>query len=241
MRLKSKILGGEALEVTLPDKLDPPAKRDGVGGTVLRKALGEKANWLAQMLSLVPPAYWSRQWNRPPQKLVQAALASEWKEAVLLGWLLAAMRCREPDWADALVDFSIRQDEKHKIMPESDLSALACCLTMEKVESLANASNPRAKSELDDPGKNTVLALLERYDCPWSAALSRAVIASAKRQAGGAHWQLGRALPGFALRIPPELVDEFASSWPEDLNRWSTWIDQFIELIRFRKEMMEAL
>ncbi len=43
LKLKTKLLGGDTLEVTLPDKLDAAAKRDGAGGIILRKSLGEKA------------------------------------------------------------------------------------------------------------------------------------------------------------------------------------------------------
>ena len=90
VRIKSKFLGGDSLEVSLPERIDPAAKRDGLGGAPLRKKMGEKANLLAQMIASIPPALWSREFNRPPEKILSLVLGHQWKEALLLGWALAA-------------------------------------------------------------------------------------------------------------------------------------------------------
>ena len=86
-----------------------------------------------------------------------------------------------------------------------------------------------------------MLELLEGCDRPWSPGLSRMVIASIQRQARGYLSLLANALPRFGFYIPPELVDEFVLGWPEDSAGWDTWIDQFIAVMQFRREMMEVL
>jgi hypothetical protein len=239
MRLKSKFLGGDALEVSLPEKLDADMKRDGVGTAMLRKGLGAKANTLAQMLALVPPSVWSRKWNRTPEKLIQIALGSEWQEALLLGWMLATERSADPQWAAALAEAALKQTEARKALQGDDLARLAHHIKMEKLESLVSFTP--LINELDD--KNPCLDLLEATPHTWSTKLARTVMGSLRRQAGGAHWRLMRALPGFALRIPPALADEFAAGWPatEKARGWETWIEQFNVLMNFRKEMMDSL
>lgn len=239
LTLKSRILGKDVLEVTPPEELDPEAKRDGAGGAVLRKTMGEKANWLAQMLSVVPPSLWSRKWNCPPEKLLQIALGSEWKEALLLGWRLAAERCGDPDWAAALAELIVKQAAGRKILAGDDWDGLIGMVTVEKLEALAKNSITSHINELNDA--NPFLILLEAYLHPWSPGLARTVMASVRRQTGGYHQRLMRALPGFGLRIPPALAEEFTTGWPESSHGWDSWIDQFIALMRFRREMMEVL
>jgi hypothetical protein len=238
LKYKSRFLGGDTLEVTLPEAVDAAAKRDGAGGPILRKNLGEKANWLAQMLSVVPPSLWSRLWNRSPEKLLQAALASEWKEALLLGWLLAVGRCGDPEWAAALAEAWVRQAEVRTALAGNQEN-ITRSLRVEKLEALAKASITRAVNELDD--QHPLLDLLEKFERPWSDRLAQTVMASVRRQAGGYPWRLMRALPVFALHIPPALADEFAEDWPVTASGWDAWVTPFNAVLRFRKEMMEVL
>jgi hypothetical protein len=206
---------------------------------MLRKGLGAKANTLAQMLALVPPSVWSRKWNRTPEKLIQTALGSEWQEALLLGWMLATERSTDTQWTAALAEAALKQGEARKVLHGDDLARLARHINMEKLESLVSFTP--LINELDD--KNPCLDLLEATPHAWSTKLARTVMGSLRRQTGGAHWRLMRALPGFALHIPPALADEFAAGWPaaEKARGWETWIEQFNALMNFRKEMMDNL
>jgi len=239
LRLKTRMLARETIEVSLPEKLDAAAKRDGAGVPALRKSMGEKANWLAQMLSVVPPAVWSGKWSLSPEKLLQAALSSEWKEAILTGWYLAIDRSGDPEWALALAELVIRKEEGRKILAEKGWGKIARFIPNEGLERLARVSIT-AKSN-DFHYKHPMLELLEGSDRPWSPGLSRIVIASVQRQARFYLSLLADALPRFGLYIPPELIDEFVLGWPEDSASWDTWIDQFIAVMQFRREMMEVL
>jgi hypothetical protein len=241
IHLKSKFLAGDVLEVSLPENLDASAKRDGIGSAALRKGLGEKANVLAHTLALVPPSIWSSTWKRLPEKLLQAALASEWQEALLSGWLLATVRSADPDWAVALAEAALKQPEMRKILSGDDLDRLARHIPPEKLDALAQAALTPMLNELND--KHPLLDLLAAYPLPWSAKLARTVMGSLRRQVGGSHWRLMRMLPLFALRIPASMADEFAAGWPslEKMHGWETWIDQFNALMRFRKEMLAAI
>lgn len=237
--LKPKFLGGDTLEVSLPEKLEIDMKRDGVGTAILFKGMGAKSNTLVQMLALVPPSIWNCKWNRTPEKLIQTALGSEWQEALLLGWMLATERNADPQWAAALAEAALKQAEARKVLQGEYMARLALHINMEKLEALVSFTP--LVNELDD--KNPCLDLLEATPHAWSTKLARTVMGSLRRQAGGAHWRLMRALPGFALRIPPALADEFATGWPaaEKTRGWETWIEQFNTLMNFRKEMVDSL
>ncbi len=237
--LKSKFLGGETFDVTLPAGLDAAAKRDGLGGSLLRKKMGEKANLLAQMLASIPPALWSREFNRPSEKLVGLALRSEWKEPLLLGWQLAAEGARDVAWAEAIAPLWATQAEGRSILEPDALPALVMLVPVEKVEALVTSIKPII-NELDD--KHLLISLLEKYKRPWTTKMARAVVQSAQRQSGDFRANLPQALPGFALWMPPELADEFSLGWAaEPKGYWRAKVDEFLIVLRFRNEMRESL
>jgi hypothetical protein len=231
VRLKSKFLGGDALEVSLPENLDSAAKRDGLGGPLLRKKLGEKANWLAQMLALVPPALWNKEFGKPPEKLVALALACEWKEPLLLGWQSAAIGARDAAWAEAIAPLWATRPEARGLLEADNIGALVMLMKVEKVEALVTSL------KLDD--KNLLVSLLEKFERPWTVKMARTVVQSAQRQSGEFRNNLPQALPGFARWMPPELADEFSSGWAaEPKGYWPAKIDEFLAILRFRNEMM---
>lgn len=63
---------------------------------------GERAFWLRQILSLVPPAHWERRFAATPESLVNAAAKTEWAEPLLAGWTDATARFEARAWAPPL-------------------------------------------------------------------------------------------------------------------------------------------
>ncbi len=240
VQLKSRFLMGDRLEAHLPEGLDAAAKRDGLGGTALRKDMGEKANLLAQILSLVPPMRWSRELNRPPEKLIAAALGCEWKEALLLGWQLAARNAGSPEWAEALVDFWIVNRQDSRLLDGEYLNELILMVSSEKMERMVLGAIKPVFQELDD--RSALFAILTHYHRPWSKKLALAVIRSAQRQAGGKGYYLPAALPNFARYIPVELCTELSGGWPNDMKGfWQTYVQQFSQGLNFRSEIQRSL
>ena len=94
---------------------------------------------------------------------------------------------------------------------------------------------------LGDPVRRRILELLEAYPYPWSLKLARTVIGSLKRQeVTSTRWRLAQDLPKFGLRMPPEFTEDLVSGWPKRPG-WDPWINKFTAVMRFRKEIMEAL
>jgi hypothetical protein len=201
--------------------------------------LGKQANLLAQMISLTPPSLWSHTWNQPPERILQAALKSEWKDTLMLGWLLAAEHSEDSAWAATIAEVVVKQPEGRESVAGTDLRGIVKLIPMEKFEALAKASIVKMIKELND--NHSMLALLEAYDVPWSEALSKIVMTSIQRQVGNHHWRLMRALPMFGLRIPVSLTETFVQGWPAEAKGWETWIDQFCAVLRFRRDMTDAL
>lgn len=239
LEYKAGRLGKNSLGVNLPAQLNADAKRDGVTGSTLSKKLGKQANLLAQMISLTPPSFWTQTWKQTPEKILQAALKTEWKDALILGWSLATERSMDPAWIAAIADLMVKQAEVREIVGEVNLKNIVRLIPEEKLESLAKASIVKTIKELNDA--HPMFVLLETYDKPWSEPLARTVMASLQRQVGKHHWRLVRLLPSFGLRVPVSLTESFVDDWPQDAKGWETWIDQFCAVLRFRRDMTEAL
>jgi hypothetical protein len=235
---KTQILGKDSLLVALPKQVDEEAKRDGISGATLHRKLGKQANLLAQMISLTPPSLWNQKWKQSPEKILQAALKSEWKDTLILGWILATERSGDSVWAAAIANAIVKQAMDRTIAVEMDLRSIVKLIPMEKFKALAKASIVRTLNELNDT--HPIFALLEAYEAPWSEQLARTVMASVQRQSGQNHWRLMRALPSFGLRVPVSLTEIFTDNWPKDAKGWETWIDQFCAVLRFRHDMTEA-
>ena len=240
LQIKSKLLKKPSITFDLPDGLDEFNKQAGVNVVVLRKKLGQGANWLAFMLSLIPPTLWTHEWNISPIKAIEAAMAGEWGEAMLLGWSLAAARSGDPDWAAALAQITVDKSKSLYMMADNSLSDIVRHIPMDKIEALTQSSMNLKTSEISD--KNPVLDVLIACEQPWSAALARIVIPSIQRQTGKYDWRLMDALRGFSLRVPPALADELIGTWAEEPSHgWDTYINQFNTALRFRHDMLEAL
>jgi hypothetical protein len=239
IRLKSKFLGGDTLEVTLPENVDAAAKRDGLGGPLLRKKMGEKANLLAQMISLIPPGLWSRELGRPPEKLIAAALNCEWKEPLLLGWQLATQSTGDVAWAEAIAPLWVSEAGR-QILDADGMDRLIPLMRVEKVEALVQSSVKPLVGELHD--RNLLLSLLIHYSRPWTVKMARTVIQSAQRQSGELRYTLPEVLFKFAHRIPPELAAEFTNGWAaEPKSYWRERINTFLLVLNFRQEIRQSL
>jgi hypothetical protein len=101
-RAEALFARGRALEVQPPEAFDAAWARDGL----VEKppaGVGAKAFWMAQILALVPPRHWERTLGAAPEALVAAAVAGQWAEPVLRGWVEATISFGANAWAAPLL------------------------------------------------------------------------------------------------------------------------------------------
>jgi Family of unknown function (DUF5691) len=238
---KPRLLGLRArqparVEVTLPDACDTAMIRDGVEPKPLadRKGLGEKAWWLLQMLGALPPAIWSQKWGAAPSDLLLAAAGGEWNELLLEGWAAAALAFRDTAWAEAL----LRVEPRH--------AALLGALPPDRQEALLLHI---LRADCTPLHQHPVLGLLRQTEHTWSAELTRAVLRALhqhmRKWRDSYDYQLRGALTEeFALRMPPDMLDEIFAAWPDDeaaRQRWQGVIDRLLITLQFRRDMLEEL
>jgi hypothetical protein len=224
------------IEVTLPGACDKAMARDGVElkPPTDRKSLGEKAWWLFQMLSAIPPSTWSRQWGAAPAELLMAAAAGEWNELLIEGWAAAAQAFDDGEWAEDL----LRVQPRH--------AGLLGALPAERQEALLLHI---LRADCTPLHQHPVLGLLQQTRHVWSAELTRAVLRALhqhmRKWRDSYDYQLRGALTEeFALRMPPAMLDEIAAAWPDDQaarQRWEGVIDRLLITLQFRRDMLEEL
>lgn len=86
------------LIVELPETWDKSWLIDGIEEKP-PQGKGEKAWWLEQALSFVPPAYWSTQWQLPADEIIALLNKHDWKDSLLAGWRQAFENYPDADWA----------------------------------------------------------------------------------------------------------------------------------------------
>jgi hypothetical protein len=165
-----------ALDAKPPTAVDAEWERDGLtekGG----QGAGQRAYWLAQVLSRVPPSHWEAQFGMAPDRLIAATAGSKWRINILESWNDAAGRFKEQAWAAPL--WRLWLDLSPKEMKQSHADRSELCGIVAPM--LAPADLERfALEALADPKKHDDFSLYKILDMlpkPWSAPVADSWIA----------------------------------------------------------------
>ncbi len=234
------------IAVTLPDACNPAMIRDNINPNPPRHlSFGEKAWWLVQMLSAIPPAFWTQHWNTSPQQLLTAASHDQaWHHLFLEGWTSAAQRQQDETWIEALLE--IRFEEIIKIKPDidNDIQELLHLLAPERVEALILQALDADTKPLH--AKHPAFWMIETSCHTWSSDLTHAILTSLRRRTAEEgrtlDYQVRAMFSEFALRIPPELYAPATDGWPEDSENWKFWskdVRKMLDILGFRYTMLK--
>jgi hypothetical protein len=220
------------LEVAFADDWQKAWERDGVSEKP-PAGKGKKAWWLEQMLGYVAPAHFCTRWNQTPAALIAASEDGEWASALLPGWHAATLRHHDAQWAAAFIARdSMRYAELWASIPRDRREALYEAL-------LKQCPN----DELAD-----LIAQLPYLDRTWTVPFS-VKVAQAFRQLvdhrpAHASYGIYGALRAAALLIAPATVDELEKQIHKHLESdsgWSKILNEVLELVRFRRDMLQAI
>lgn len=227
------------LKVTLPQTGSEALERDGI----LAKppsGKGEKTWLFQQLLSRVPPVFWSQTLNQTPAALLTLARATDWRKPLVESWVSAVCRHPDPAWAEALFWDVLDKETAASpgvlvdILPPKTQAALIFKV-LEKYPSL-EAGQPAHR-------------LLEQFRTSWSLKLSRLVLTNVcafiQADKNKYPWQMATWVKGLAYWLDPALLAEFAPRLTQAAaahpHQWPEAIDQFLALWQFRHDLLKEI
>jgi hypothetical protein len=241
---KKPLIGKARIEAALPEdpiawlkasdiEIDNPPRN-------AAQSMGAKGWVLKELISLIPATHWSELWKKSPIELIRAGQESEWSESLVLGFVFATRRDRDPDWIEALLQFMSDYEKFPQVIE------LAASLPAARLEALIFRSLKSESAELRDV---QAFRLLWVHRSSWSDQLSRTVVNSVKKRvdpgkSNNFDWQTKTALKQFARFVSPALYDELALAWQMESESWpnlAKGIDAFQSLLAFRRDMHRAI
>jgi Family of unknown function (DUF5691) len=230
----------KTIGVRLPEVCDKAMRRDGVDPDPDDPRFNQKAWWLEQMLWLIPPKLWSQESGWTANELIGAAYRSEWKYVLIDGWLMAATRSRDEEWAYALLVDTIDNNRRGSCWYYGD--RLLGVLPQVRQESLAIKE---LKAYLSSSPANLPNRFIYYCNWRWSEALSRLAL----------DWLLHN-LPSLSAliwskflefhapyRLNPALIPEAIARIAEATKppaQRARHIEEFLNAIRARYDMLNA-
>ncbi len=228
-----------SLEVKLPAVCDEDMQRDGVDIKPPPDAkLGEKAWWLSQILSCVPPSTWCELWNKRPQQLLDSVRKHEWEEALALGWREAACNHHDREWLEALLDY------------ETDRKDTAACgvifshLPVEAKEDFMIGLLSGYPSLSYEESASIYLSACRH---PWSSELTQAavnVICSHVRKGDIETWLWDRLLSGIAPYMNAGMLAQITTQIKDDIKKrqgpFDPAVKRLVTLLGFRQDMLAS-
>jgi uncharacterized protein DUF5691 len=194
-----------------------------------RGPVGARAGWLREILARTPLQTWTEVFGRPPMEVVCLPVADGGRD-VHVGWMRAALRQRDVEWARALLKVGVVDEAE-------GLADLLGVLPPGEREATAAALVRWVR------GYHDLLRVLERIPGPWTGALADTVVGllcapepladdGPRRDYGLA--QLCRLADE---RLTPDIASRLEAAVQED-----SWpLRELIETLRTRHEMLEEL
>ncbi|MGW2828680.1 DUF5691 domain-containing protein [Streptomyces sp. NPDC001286] len=235
------------IAVEAPHECDAGMERDGVVAKA-PAGRGERSWWFGQLVEAAPLATWSgRLGGRTPSEIVALPVADDWQGELHAAWCRAAVRQRDPEWAQALLGVpSAPEAGGPGAVSLAERAKLLGTLTAgERADWVAGFIAAHGLSE--------AFQLLGVCAVPWSAPLGRAVVDALNiaRDAGSYPWSFSGVMglaercldPSEAgrldglLAVPAETEDSSPGAggyWAEAFQRLGT-------TLRLRAAMAEEL
>ncbi len=229
------------LAIAPPCRLAEDAIRDGLNPQP-PSGIGEKAWWVLQLTSIVPPSWWVDRTQLAPAVLIEAARQGEWSAALLEGWAIAASRHGDRTWAALLLTHVSALSGYAASVTDTGLALMKllpiACKEAPIFELLESSSETRF-------GKNhPLLELLRLCRYPWSWELSGKVIDRVAIEIAASkdnyNWGVRSTVKGFAYYVHREAIDSAIQQLSEVVKTGSYWaqtVEEFVAIVELRRNL----
>lgn len=237
------------LDFSLTNGRDSGTIRDGIDSQAFPKLLGKKAWQLLQIVAATPLSLWSEINDISPLEWIQAAKRSEWDRTLVDAWVVAALRQKNPEWAEVLLSMH-HNFNGYLVNHTQSIQGLINALPPQRQDTFFIKFLQENKTVFDT--QHSAFSLLRHYRYPWSHEFTMALLDSLayhlERTTNPYDWTLRSAFQDFACYMPLSLVPAISVIMPKIVPKNASWasfwreaIDELIVLLNFRVEMLKEL
>jgi hypothetical protein len=233
------------LHVALPESWDKSWQADGIEQKTTSIEGGERAGWLGQLLSLLPPSRWTAHLGVSAEELLDLAAETEWHTLLLRAWVRAAYLQQDKAFAAPLLR---RHFTQPNLLAQQQVTHLMALLSKEKKLALLRSQLPPRMSEV--PG--FLPEFLNHIAAPWPADVVQAALRfvttvlapSVVYQYSEPHQclavlltRLASCAPADQLAASAQVLEPLAATYPSV----APLVEQFLESVRFRQQLTASL
>ncbi len=234
------------LQIILPNEINQVTQRDGIDIQSQWIRGGVKASRLGQMLAVIPPPLLVDHFNEPPKKILELYWQSDWRELLFQATLEATAIHNNELWTDAIFTFWVEKAKNEDLSDFININPLLENISENLFNKVAmmGLSNTNGLLEEGHP----IVHLLKLGSHRWQPQLTNLFIVGLQgwmdnAQSYWAGWHYKGILKKAAYHSDPMFYHQFERGWPREKRIWGTWekeIEGFLNILRFRKAMMEA-
>jgi Family of unknown function (DUF5691) len=232
-----KLLGRTKLAINVPDSFDPQLARDGIDAKSARRGLGDKAAHLAGIIAASPLSFWKGLLSSDPTTLLKLVHDLEWKDAVIAGLVIAAIRQRNAEFISAiLVQWTANTPDSDRSTDTQDIDRLITVLTPEQREGLL-APLLADRGLLDNP---LLLHMLMACRHAWTKTFSEGFLPLLWRivEAEPKNYWGNQALSKvFGLYANPAILSAISARLGATPDIRSDTLDSFLSTLQFRHDI----
>ncbi|MEM6316895.1 MAG: DUF5691 domain-containing protein [Bacteroidota bacterium] len=239
--------GREKPIIQLPNTKDKDLIRDGISPKKTWKKGGAVTGMLYQMVAIIPPKRWEQYLQKTPAGILTFFAQSEWTMMLVEGLTQAANLHDNDTWKEAILRFWLRH-YTHRQWTQLDISPILDSLSNEVFNAVLS-EKLRAVSFLPEE-HSPLIQLLQKEQYVWEERLVNLVMNQLKtwtKENVSYSWsgyQYRLLVKKAAYTIPPILEKKLSQFWLSDSYNWAGWekdLQQFLTVLRFRREMFEEL
>lgn len=233
--------------IILPSTKDKALIRDGISPKRKWRRGGETTGMLYQMIAIVPPPYWEKQFQRSPSEILYFFTQSEWAMMLIEGVASAAALHGSVDWMEAILRFWLSKYNNRR-WAELNVKRVLDSLPNEVFNEVLFEKLKAIKFLPEE--HSPLIQLLQKEDCLWDDRLTNVLMPQLKEWIAdnvSYSWtgiQYRKMLKQAAYNISPQKEKQLSKFWMGAAQNWAGWekdIQQFLTVLQFRREMLEAL
>lgn len=238
----------KTLTAKLPKNfLDEIKKVSTLKGKVQSKGLGEKARYLSEIVSYIPPTYWEEKFKLSPQKIVDLSEKTLFTHALLVGWFYATHNHKNATWTAALIEKILSKAKYFNWYEGKMLASFAQNLPERDLEAILLKALKKAGNTLN--AELPIYLLLSDFQKPLNDAIATTFFDQLKKaiKKQKRNYRLDRIMYTLKTQshlFPVSILAYFEKKWKEEDYGpviYRNHIHELLERVETRKRMIAVI